>query len=177
MKFLTISSIIALSIFCACNNSDEPIPYGSECKVTGAKVHVISDTINADAFKIYLKLESDNKYASEFGNYSYVTMPATDLRVTLNNYNDFQDLETPDVTKYFVVNDRSEELYETVESYLAKTKKKSLTPSLIFTNQSAINWKYETLITDTIKANLTVTITLQNGSKYIDDASVVLIPN
>ncbi len=166
----------------ACSDENEE-PYGPDYEITGIKLEVCdqeyyNDTIPADVFKMELTLMSDNDYALQYGLSPKLTSRITDLTVSLDNLEAVTSIEDSDVSDLFVVEDgwRHNYLYETIEQYTAKEQLVSLTPLLVFTNQSDLVPKPDKLITDTVAVEFSVKLMLANNKFYTSQVKTVLIP-
>ncbi|MFV0346673.1 MAG: hypothetical protein ACK5IQ_10580 [Bacteroidales bacterium] len=154
--------------FLSCNSDDDSEPYGPEVNLAGFTLSTLKDTMKASQFQIYISYKSDNEYALEYGINPQVLTSIDSLSVTLidaggnPNFNNGTNMNP-----YFVVDDniRYNELYKTIDTYVSSNNVRSLTPSLVFTNQNKLAPKNDTLVIDTLNAEFQVKIEMTNNGK------------
>ncbi|MFV0590684.1 MAG: hypothetical protein ACK5M7_04815 [Draconibacterium sp.] len=180
---LIIIVLLSLGILLFACSEDDNVPYGPDYEIAGIKLDVDNseyyrDTIPADVFKLKLTMLSDNDYAHQYGLNPNLTSKITDVQIMLGNHEGFPGIDSAEVNKYFVVDDGGsyDSLYETIEQYTSKEKIKSLTPYLLFTNQTSLAAKAGKLVTDTVAVQLKVQLTLDNKKTFSKQVSTVLIP-
>ncbi len=182
-QFIKNTLLLSMSflVFSCSNNDDDP--YGPDYEINGIKLSVenqefFKDTIPADVFKIQLSLLSDNDYAHQYGINPRLKNDVTDLQIILENHVDLPEFLNEDLSKYFVVEDgyQYDALYETVDQYVAKKQIVSLHPCLVFTNQSSLSAKANKLISDTVRVELRVKLSLDNKASFSSQLKTVLIP-
>ncbi|MFV0505422.1 MAG: hypothetical protein ACK5L5_01740 [Bacteroidales bacterium] len=184
LKFLFLFALAALVLQGCSQDHDASIPYGPEYDVDGFELSVREDynrvdTVQADKLQLLVRLTSENQYAQEYGINPKPSSHIAGLKVSLLNTQDFPNWKSPDLSPYFLVDDKRsyEGLYETIDSYLKKpTTERTGTPVLVFTNQSKLHPKHEILINDTTLVRIGVEITLSNNKVFNEQIKTVLLP-
>ncbi len=177
--------ILCLISFVSCSDDDD-YALGPEYEINDFEVSVYesdyyNDTIPADIFKLKLTYLSDNDYAFDYGLSPQLVSEITDLKVELTEGNIAEEIQSPmDVSDYFLVRDSeysySTGLYQTIEQYITNQDINTLTPYLIFTNQTSLSASAGELITDTVSVTIKISLTLDDTSTISKQLSTVIRP-